>query len=154
MSATGPAVIDKTVQTADPAAILPAAHDGRIDTLFLAEGADLWGRYDDAAHAAAIHEERKDADEELLDAAAVETLRRKGTRCPAEASPRPCCAAEPDPSVRATFPSRLQASGRGFPAGGHLAVRALGMPRIRPKSPFFPHRLPCIPWQVVNLISL
>lgn len=78
MSATGPAVIDKTVQTADPAAILPAAHDGRIDTLFLAEGADLWGRYDDAAHAAAIHEERKDADEELLDAAAVETLRRKG----------------------------------------------------------------------------
>jgi hypothetical protein len=64
--------------TIDPAEIVPAARDGRVETLLLADGADLWGRYDDAAHTVTLHEERQDADEELLDDAAVATVRRRG----------------------------------------------------------------------------
>ena len=59
--------------------VVPAAHDGRIDTLFTARGAHLWGSYDPQSR-----EVRnggggeRDGKEDLLDLAAVQTLLHGG----------------------------------------------------------------------------
>jgi Bacterial archaeo-eukaryotic release factor family 3 len=62
--------------------ILPAAHDGRIDTLFVARGVRLWGTYD-AQSREARHQENQthqsNGNEDLLDLAAVQTFLNGGT---------------------------------------------------------------------------
>ena len=62
--------------------ILPAAHDGRIDTLFVARGVRLWGTYD-AQGREARHQsnqtEQTNGSEDLLDLAAVQTFLNGGT---------------------------------------------------------------------------
>lgn len=66
-----------------PEEILAAAHDGRVDTVIVAEDSDLWGRYEppgpDASPAATptlvVHGRQVDAEEELLNEAVVEALR-------------------------------------------------------------------------------
>ena len=63
----------------DPAEVLPAAHDGRIEALFLACDADLWGRLDDPMGRVRIHAAPEEGDEDLLDAAALFSLRHGGT---------------------------------------------------------------------------
>jgi hypothetical protein len=62
--------------------ILPAAHDGRIDTLFVARGVRLWGTYD--AQSRQVHHQANQAaqsngSEDLLDLAAVQTFLNGGT---------------------------------------------------------------------------
>lgn len=58
--------------------ILPAAVDGRVETLFLACDADLWGRLGPLEHVE-IHAAAEEGDEDLLDAAALLSLRHGGT---------------------------------------------------------------------------
>jgi hypothetical protein len=58
--------------------IVRAARDGRVDTLFLAEGATLWGRFDPAVDRLEAHGRAVAGDEDLLDYAAIETLRHRG----------------------------------------------------------------------------
>lgn len=60
-------------------AIILAAVQGRVDTLFVALDQQRWGRYDDAAHEVSVHGEQQDGDEELLEFAAVHTLSNGGT---------------------------------------------------------------------------
>jgi hypothetical protein len=62
--------------------ILPAAHDGRVDTLFVARGVRLWGSYD--VHKREVHLEKdqttqRNHSEDLLDLAAVQTFLNGGT---------------------------------------------------------------------------
>lgn len=64
------------------AEILPAAHDGRVDTLFTARGVRVWGSYDPEARVARFQEDQEqqaNGSEDLLDRAAVETFLRGGT---------------------------------------------------------------------------
>jgi len=61
--------------------ILPAAHDGRIDTLFVARGVRLWGNYDEKKREVRLQEDQDRArkgGEDLLDLAAVKTFLNGG----------------------------------------------------------------------------
>lgn len=64
--------------SAQPEEVLPAAHDGRIDILFTAQGARLPGVYDPAARTVKVNG-NGDVAEDLLDEAAVQTFLHGGT---------------------------------------------------------------------------
>jgi hypothetical protein len=59
--------------------IIPATYDGRVDSLFLASGQRQWGIFDAVSGALTFHEVADPSDTELLDLAAVQTLRHGGT---------------------------------------------------------------------------
>ncbi len=62
--------------------ILPAAHDGRIDSLFVARGVRLWGSYDLQKREVHLEEDQttqRNHSEDLLDLAAVQTFLNGGT---------------------------------------------------------------------------
>lgn len=62
--------------------ILPAAHDGRIDTLFVARGVRLWGTYDVQGRKVRLEENQDvqtNSSEDLLDLAAVQAFLNGGT---------------------------------------------------------------------------
>lgn len=63
--------------SSDVTEILPAARHGRVAALFLACDADLWGRLD-RTEEVLLHAAREEGDEELLDAAALFSLRHGG----------------------------------------------------------------------------
>ncbi len=67
-----------TRTSTDLAEIVFAAHEGRVETLFVDAQAELWGSYDPARREARIHAGRVAGDEDLLERAAVETLTRGG----------------------------------------------------------------------------
>ncbi len=60
------------------AAVLPAAMQGRVGTLLLADGASVWGAVDNESGVPSVHDERQLGDEELLDRALVETIAKGG----------------------------------------------------------------------------
>jgi hypothetical protein len=59
-------------------AVLPAAVQGRIAALFVADREYRWGTVDSTTGEAVVHEERAPGDEELVDRAIAETLARGG----------------------------------------------------------------------------
>lgn len=63
----------------DVVEVVLAAHDGRVDTLFVADGRQRWGRFDPDERKVELHEERQSGDQDLLDIAAVQGL-VKGSR--------------------------------------------------------------------------
>lgn len=63
----------------DVAEIVSAAPHDRIETLFIARGAQIWGTYDSENFTAKVNEGRKDGDQDLLDFAAMETYLHNGT---------------------------------------------------------------------------
>lgn len=60
--------------SADLTEVVLAAHDGRVDTLFVACDAHRWGRFDSGARTVIEHAQRENGDEDLLDLVAVEGL--------------------------------------------------------------------------------
>ena len=58
---------------------LRAAHDGRIDTLFIRRGAQRWGKYDNVKRKAEEHSPAQPGDRDLLDLLATQTLLMGGT---------------------------------------------------------------------------
>lgn len=62
----------------DLAAIVPAAHQGRVDTLFVGVGVQQWGRFDPQRRVVEVHEKAEPGDEDLLDFVAVHTLLNSG----------------------------------------------------------------------------
>ncbi|HEX7967206.1 MAG TPA: hypothetical protein VF502_03230 [Stellaceae bacterium] len=62
-----------------PAEIVDGARYGRVDTLFLADGAQLWGHVGDKPGDIEVHPTPAPDDEDLLDRAAIETLLHRGT---------------------------------------------------------------------------
>lgn len=63
--------------SSDVTEILPAARQGRVETLFLACDTDVWGRLDPVENVV-VHPASEEGDEELLDAAALFSLRHGG----------------------------------------------------------------------------
>ena len=59
--------------------ILPAAHYGQVDTLFVAVDHQQWGTFDPQTDTLQLHDEPQNGDEDLLDLAAVQTLLKGGT---------------------------------------------------------------------------
>jgi hypothetical protein len=64
--------------TADVKEALLAAHHGRVETLFVALGVQVWGAFDPAADTVEIHDQAQPGDLDLLDLAAAETLLKGG----------------------------------------------------------------------------
>jgi hypothetical protein len=56
-----------------------AAYYGRIDHLFVAVGVQQWGNFDPQANELQIHSENEPGDEDLLNAAAIQTVLNGGT---------------------------------------------------------------------------
>lgn len=54
--------------------ILPAAYQGRIYHLFVAEGGEKWGRFDPEQAAVTVHDSAERGDQELLNLAAIQTI--------------------------------------------------------------------------------
>lgn len=59
--------------------VIPAAHYGQVATLFVALGLRRWGTFDPEANRLVVHQEMEEADEDLLDLAAVQTLLNGGS---------------------------------------------------------------------------
>jgi hypothetical protein len=75
--------------SADPTEVVVAAHDGRVASLFVAQGAHLWGRFDPETREVSVEDESSAGSDDLLDLAAVETLVNGGTVYPVEAEEMP-----------------------------------------------------------------
>lgn len=73
------AVAETPSGTADVKRAVRAAHQGRIDTLFVAIGEHLWGTWDELTEAIHIHDEPQAGDVDLLDAAAAQAWLNGGT---------------------------------------------------------------------------
>ena len=72
-------------QEADPSMKSDAAHDlipfafeGKIDTLFLENRAELWGKYDQGIQKVSVHEKRKADNRSLMNLAARQVLKNDG----------------------------------------------------------------------------
>ena len=59
--------------------VVPAAHEGRVETLFTAAGVRQWGTFDGEEYRLELHGEAKPGNEDLLDLAAAQTLLHAGT---------------------------------------------------------------------------
>lgn len=59
--------------------VVPAAFDGRIETLFIARDQQRWGHFDQQSREIQLEEEPTDSNEDLLDLAAVRTYMTGGT---------------------------------------------------------------------------
>lgn len=59
--------------------VVPAAYYGRIGDLFVALDDEQWGRFDPSTYSIEIHEERRTGDDDLLDAAARQTMMHRGS---------------------------------------------------------------------------
>jgi len=79
--------------------VLRAAREGRVETLFVAMGVQRWGHLTSTGEVE-VHAEPEPGNQDLLDWAVVETLRRKGTVY--GVGPRKSQAAESSPPCSAT----------------------------------------------------
>ncbi len=59
--------------------VLRAAHEGRIDVLFVAVGAQEWGQFRTHSFNVHVHPEMQPGDQDLIDLAAVQTVVNGGT---------------------------------------------------------------------------
>ena len=62
----------------DPLQIIQAAFNGRIETLFVALGQRLWGRFDPETGAVELHQEKGGGDGDLLNIAVIQTMMNGG----------------------------------------------------------------------------
>jgi hypothetical protein len=65
--------------SSDSREIIPAAHYGRIKTLFVATGIQQWGTFDEETDTLNLHQNPEAGDGDLLDATALQTLLNGGT---------------------------------------------------------------------------
>lgn len=69
----------ETPRTASvPEQVITAAREGRVGTLFLNQDAEWWGHFDEQTGDLLLHQEQQPGDEDLLETAALDTLRRGG----------------------------------------------------------------------------
>jgi len=68
-----------TLATSYLRTIIPAAYDGRVDTLWLATGQRQWGSFNPVSGELALYEDAGPRDTELLDLAAIQAIRHGGT---------------------------------------------------------------------------
>lgn len=65
--------------THDISQAAPAAHNGQIELLFLADGVQQWGSFDMEQNAVYLHPQPQTGDEELYDFTAMQTILNGGT---------------------------------------------------------------------------
>lgn len=65
--------------TRELADILAAAGEGQVEVLLLSREQECWGRFDPRTHFEDLHEPPRPGDEDLLNLAAIQTLRHGGT---------------------------------------------------------------------------
>jgi hypothetical protein len=82
----------------DVVEIVPAAQFGRVESLFVTVGRQLWGTFDPETGEVQLHDEPEPNDQDLLDVAAVQTLLNGGGVYAVEADDMPA-----DASVAAVF---------------------------------------------------
>jgi Bacterial archaeo-eukaryotic release factor family 3 len=63
----------------DIGAVVTAAYDGRVDTLFIAVDRQQWGSFHGESRTIEVHQEAVAGDDDLLDVAAMYTLLKRGT---------------------------------------------------------------------------
>ncbi|HEX9636245.1 MAG TPA: hypothetical protein VGB99_01830 [Acidobacteriota bacterium] len=59
--------------------VVPAAHHGRVDTLWVARGMQLWGGFDPESGALRLDDRERAGGEDLLDSACIQTFLHGGT---------------------------------------------------------------------------
>jgi hypothetical protein len=59
--------------------VVPAAYYGRVESLFVAVGRQLWGTFNSSNNIVHVHQEAESGDGDLLDLAATQTLSNGGT---------------------------------------------------------------------------
>jgi hypothetical protein len=59
--------------------LLPAAHFGRIETLFVVRDQEVWGIFEPEENRMEVHQDEKSGDEDLLNSATLLTLTNGGT---------------------------------------------------------------------------
>ncbi|MGG6293352.1 hypothetical protein ACQ4M4_02920 [Leptolyngbya sp. AN02str] len=59
--------------------VVSAAYYGRVEQLFVAVGEQKWGKFDPATNELQLHADAEPGDEDLLNAAAIQTLLNSGT---------------------------------------------------------------------------
>ncbi|MFA7566937.1 MAG: hypothetical protein WCY01_07900 [Alkalispirochaeta sp.] len=64
--------------TTEVTEVVPAAHHGRVEVLFVSLGVQMWGRFDPENGGVELHDTQQPGDEDLLDFAAVQTLTKGG----------------------------------------------------------------------------
>lgn len=64
--------------------VVPAAHHGRVASLFVPLGEQVWGTYEPSTEAVELHDDMQTGDEDLLDLTAVSTLLTGGAVFPVE----------------------------------------------------------------------
>lgn len=64
--------------SSDLRTLVPAAHHGQIDTLFIKQNGQHWGRYDEPSDTFELHDDYTLGSVELLDLAAAQTLKHGG----------------------------------------------------------------------------
>ncbi|MBF9253066.1 hypothetical protein I2I11_07165 [Pontibacter sp. 172403-2] len=62
----------------DIATVAAEAVHGRVDTLFIAPGAPVWGTYNSVSAVAEVHDEYQRGDDDLINLAAIKTLSQGG----------------------------------------------------------------------------
>lgn len=65
--------------TQDITEAAPAAYQGRVEMLFLADEARQWGRYDPLSNGVELHTEPEIDDEDILDFTAIQTIKNGGS---------------------------------------------------------------------------
>lgn len=68
---------DRTTQDITEAA--PAAHNGQVEILFLADGFEQWGLFDPNINGVHLHQKAEPGDEELFDFTAIQTIMNGGS---------------------------------------------------------------------------
>lgn len=72
-------LLNSSQASEDIRTIVPAAYQGRVDTLFVALGVQQWGKFDLNSDTIQLHGEAHPNDRDLLDSAALHTLLNGGT---------------------------------------------------------------------------
>jgi len=65
--------------TSDVREAVLAAHQGRVDVLFVALGVQVWGNFDPSTNTVHVHQTPEPGDEDLLDLAAIQSILNGGT---------------------------------------------------------------------------
>lgn len=65
--------------THDISEAAPAAYNGQLEILFLADRVHQWGRFDPQSNQAHLHQEHAAGDEDLYDFAAIQTIKNGGS---------------------------------------------------------------------------
>ncbi len=65
--------------TTDVKEAVLAAHNGRVEFLFVALGIQVWGNFDSSSHSVCVHQPPEPGDEDLLNLAAMQSILNGGT---------------------------------------------------------------------------